>query len=504
LSPSATKVLKEKINALIMDATKLHLEGLTVGKNDNFSEWYRQLVTKAKFIEYYDISGCYVMLPNSYGVWEIVVTHLDREFKKRGVKNAYFPLLISEKNLSREETHIADFTPEVAWVTRSGQSVLDEPIAIRPTSECAIYSVLPNMIRTHRDLPMKLNQWCNVVRWEFKAPTPFIRSREFLWNEGHTAFSTQEEALNEVDDIIHVYQNAYRSVLCVPTIVGIKTEKEKFAGAELTYTIEGFIPNVGKGIQAATAHYLGQNFSKMFNIKYQDGNQENKYVHQNSWGFTTRSIGVTIMTHGDDKGMVYPPTIAPIQIVIIPIWNKNSKENVMVFCQNIYNQLSSLYRVHFDDTDDKPGAKFNHWELNGVPIRIEIGPKDIAKGVITCCRRDDGTKTEIPINDLDGTINALIESISDDMYVRASKKFDECVCRPDNRANMVAALEDKKMCLIPWCGCTTCEEQIKEDTTAKSLCCPIESQYILNIGKDDKCIYCNLPATLTCLFGKSY
>lgn len=487
------------------EKSKIHLEGITVKKTENFSEWYRQLITKAKLIEYYDVSGCYVILPNAYTIWEHVMIFLDQEFKRRGVRNAYFPLFITQKNLNREQTHIADFTPEVAWVTKSGQSELEEPIAVRPTSECAIYSVLPNIIRSYHDLPMKLNQWCNVVRWEFKSATPFIRSREFLWNEGHSAFATQKEAEEEVQDIIHLYQQTYKEVLCVPTILGRKTEKEKFAGADSTYTVEAYIPEVGRGVQGCTAHCLGQNFSKMFEIKFDDRDRETKLVYQNSWGFTTRSIGVTVMTHGDDKGMIYPPKIAPIQIVIVPIWNKTNQNEVKLYGQQVVVALEHYHRVHYDLSDDTPGAKYNRWELIGVPIRVEIGPRDMRKGVVTCCRRDTGEKMEIKFDEnLNKNLWSIMEQISENLYQMASERLNSSVSKPENWNEFKECLENKKICLIPWCGTTNCEEQIKEETTAKSLCLPMEKVYQLDIKEESVCCHCSMKATSSCLFAKSY
>src|SRR3989304_2025662 len=290
---------------------KIHEMSITVDKNNDFSQWYRQIVLKSNMIKYYDVSGCYVLLPNSYGLWENIKEFLDTQFKKLGVENCYFPLFITKSNMEKEKEHIEGFQPEVAWVTKIGNledkgnkddkedNNLVEPLAIRPTSECAMYPIFPSLIKSHKDLPLKLNQWCNVVRWEFKDPYPFIRSREFLWQEGHTCFSNKEDATKEIKAIINIYKNCYENLLAVPVIKGVKTEKEKFAGGELTFTLEGFIPEIGKGLQACTAHYLGQNFSKMFEITYQNEKEEKNFIHQNSWGFTTRSIGAMIMTHSD-------------------------------------------------------------------------------------------------------------------------------------------------------------------------------------------------------------
>jgi prolyl-tRNA synthetase family I len=283
------------------------MEGMQAKKGEDFAAWYAQLITKAEMIEYYDISGCYILRPWAYSIWESIQNYLDARIKDLGVDNCYFPLLVSQGALTREKDHIADFAPEVAWVTKSGQSELEEPVAIRPTSETIMYPAYAKWIRSHRDLPLKLNQWNNVVRWEFKAPTPFLRSREFLWQEGHTAHAHKEEADKEVLDMLENYRSVYEDLLAVPVIRGRKTDKEKFAGADYTTTVEGFIPTNGRGIQGATSHHLGQNFSKMFNISFEDEKKERQLVHQNSWGLTTRTIGVLAMVHGDDKGLVLPP-----------------------------------------------------------------------------------------------------------------------------------------------------------------------------------------------------
>ncbi len=501
------------------DNAALNEMGITATKSQNFSDWYQQVITKGKMIEYYDISGCYVLLPNAYGMWENIQKYLDYEFKSRGVDNVYFPLLITKKNLQREQDHIADFSPEVAWVTKTGSTdltVKQEPgsqvdpeqnyLAIRPTSECGIYSVLPNLIKSYNDLPLKYNQWCNVLRWEFKDPTPFIRSREFLWNEGHTCFSNKEDAVAEVGDIIELYRKVYEKVLCVPVIKGVKTEKEKFAGAELTFTVETFIKETGKGIQCATAHHLGQKFSKMFDIVFQDSDGVNKHVYQNSWGFTTRSIGVTLMVHGDDKGAVIPPFVAPCQIVIVPITFKDKKEGFDEYVTDVYNSLSPYYRVKIDKSNHRPGWKFNFWETRGVPIRIEIGPKDMEKNVVTVCRRD--TFQKVPVNFNAASMNHDIEKIMAEMeqnlYDVASAKLNDSIKRPKTWAAFIDGIEEKKMCLIPWCNDRKCEEAIKEELAVKSLCVPVDPKYMIEGVTERLCVKCSSKAVTGCLFGKSY
>lgn len=481
-----------------------HDLGLTVGKNENFGEWYTQLITKGRLIEYYDVSGCYVLLPNSYFVWEQIQGHLDKEFKKRGVKNAYFPLLITRRNLEKEETHIEGFSPEVAWITKTGNSEIDDEknhLAIRPTSECAIYPVIPNLIRSHTDLPLKLNQWCNVVRWEFKDATPFIRSREFLWQEGHTCYGSKEEAVDEVYDILGVYQECFKDLLAIPTINGKKTEKEKFCGADLTTTLEGYIPVVGKGIQCCTSHCLGQNFSKMFGIEFSDKDQNKKLVYQNSWGFTTRSIGIMLMTHSDDKGVVFPPKVAPIQVVIIPILFKKSREQVLDYVQEIVKQLDGVVRVHVDDSNKRPGWKQNYWEVQGVPIKLEVGPRDTNNRCCVAVRRDTFDKITIEFDDLVETVGTMLNAIHDTLYDKALKQMDENVEEVWSYDDFVKTVESRKLCLAPFCNRVECETKIKGETSAKTLCIP--DNLILEIG-GKQCVGCEEMAKIHCLFGKSY
>lgn len=478
--------------------------GITVKKNNNFSEWYQQILTKGKLIEYYDVSGCYILLPNSYNIWENIMSYLDIQFKNKDVKNVYFPLFVTKNNLEKEANHISGFKAEVAWITKSGNSNLSEPIAIRPTSESIIYATLPNLIQSYSDLPLKFNQWCNVVRWEFKDPTPFIRSREFLWNEGHSSFVSREDAQKDAIDMIKLYKQTYFELLAVPTILGQKTEKEKFAGADSTYTIETFIPEVGKAVQAATSHMLGQNFSKMFNIQFQDENASKQYVWQTSWGFTTRSIGIMLMYHSDNLGAVIPPKVANIQIVIIPIIIKES-ESVIEYSTTIANKLKHKFRIHVDNRNYKPGWKYNYWERHGVPLRIEIGPKDVKNNVITICRRNDQVKKVIDINEkLENLIENELDIIHTELYNLAINKLHNCLTKPNTWSEFVNNINNKKMCSILWCGQEECEDVIKNETKAKSLCQPLEKYYQLQINEYSTCLKCDKKAIATCIFGKSY
>ena len=432
-------------------------------KDENLSEWYTQVLKRSDMIDYYDVSGCYILKPNAYGIWENIQQNLDIMFKELGVKNCYFPVFIPEKFLCKEKEHLEGFSPEVAWVTHAGQSQLNERIAIRPTSESGMYPYIKDWIRTHRDLPLQLNQWNNVVRWEFKQTVPFLRSREFLWQEGHSSFANKEDAQKEVYQILDIYEAAYKKLLCVPVIKGTKTNGEKFAGADFTTTIEGFIPANGRGIQAATSHHLGQNFSKMFDIKFDSADESKQYVYQNSWGFTTRSIGIMTLTHGDDRGMVIPPRVAHIQVVIVPINKKGITENVMEACYRIKKVLEdSNIRVHFDDRDNMtPPQKFFYHELRGVPIRLEIGPKDLENSTVTLVRRDNMQKYTVSLGNVIDMINTLFDQQHIDIYDKAYKAMMQKLKVVQKWDNFIDALNDKCFVISPWCNETECEEAIK-------------------------------------------
>ena len=477
-------------------------KGIINKKEEKFSEWYREIITKAELIEYYDISGCYVLLPDSYFMWETIQEEINKRIKKMGVKNSYFPLFASEKNLEKEKEHLEGFSPEVAWITKAGEKDLEEKIAIRPTSECIIYPIMSKMIRSHQDLPLKLNQWCNVVRWEFKDPTPFIRSREFLWQEGHTCFKSKEEALVEAKIIIDLYRDIYKDILAIPVIQGIKTKSETFAGAEFTYTVESMIPELGKGIQAATSHHLGQHFSKIFDINFLDINNNTSFVWQNSWGFTTRSLGIMLMNHSDNKGLVLPPKIAPIQIVIVPIVNKHNKHNqeIIDFSNSILSSLSD-FRSHIDLRKQTPGWKFNYWELHGVPLRIVIGPDDFKNNTIILCLRHNSSKITVSLHDLSlpEYINSILSSIHSDLYTSAQSKFNNNISHPDNLEQLQTDIFDKKICYLPWCESTSCELFLKDNYHIKSLCVPLTYSH----DTHSACLVCKNITSKVCLFGKS-
>jgi len=442
---------------------------------EHFSEWYSNVITASEMIDYYDISGCYILRPWAYSIWEQIQGFFDGSIKKLGVQNAYFPVFVSKAALEAEADHVEGFAPEVAWVTRSGSSELAEPIAIRPTSETIMYPAYSKWIRSHRDLPLRLNQWTNVVRWEFKHPTPFLRTREFLWQEGHSAFAKREEADDEVLEILDLYARVYEELLAVPVIKGRKSEKEKFAGGLYTTTVEAFIPSNGRAIQGATSHCLGQNFSKMFDIKFVDDDNVEKLVWQNSWGLTTRTIGVMVMVHGDDRGLALPPRVAPVQVVIVPIVaSKDSEEvkaNVQRTARELEAQLSSAgVRAKLDDrTIYTPAWKFAHWEQKGVPLRMEVGPRDVAAGQVTAVRRDTGAKVPLKLDEgIHVAASELLVAVQGDMLSKARTERDSHLSIVTEWKDFVPALDLGNMVLAPWCERTACEEWVKDTTGPKA------------------------------------
>uniref|UniRef100_A0A8C7K7Q1 Glutamyl-prolyl-tRNA synthetase 1 n=1 Tax=Oncorhynchus kisutch TaxID=8019 RepID=A0A8C7K7Q1_ONCKI len=448
-----------------------------------------QVITKAEMIEYYDVSGCYVLRPWSYSIWESIKEFVDREIKKLGVENCYFPMFVSQAALEKEKSHIADFAPEVAWVTRSGNTELAEPVAIRPTSETVMYPSYAKWVQSHRDLPIKLNQWCNVVRWEFKHPQPFLRTREFLWQEGHTAFATKEEAAEEVLQILDLYARVYEELMAIPVVKGRKTEKEKFAGGDYTTTVEAFISASGRAIQGATSHHLGQNFSRMFEIVFEDPKKpgEKQLAYQNSWGITTRTIGVLTMVHGDNMGLVLPPKVACLQVIIIPCGITASlpeaeKEVILAQCSKYLARLQrGEIRVKADLRENySPGWKFNHWELKGVPIRLEVGPKDLKQGQCVAVRRDTGEKITLPEADTEKRLTQLLEDIQTNLFKRASDDLNKHMVVADSMEQFQKDLDQGRMVQIPFCGEIECEDWIKK-TTAKYVSLKYLSMTVMHI-----------------------
>ncbi len=470
--------------------------GMTA-KKENFNEWYLELVQKADLADYACVDGFTIIKPYAYAIWEMIQKIVDGKFKEMGIKNAYFPLLIPEHLLMKEATHFEGFTPEVAWVTHSGKTKLGERLAVRPTSETIMYDSYSKWIRSWRDLPLRLNQWNNVLRWEFKHAKPFLRTREFLWNEGHTVFATQEEAENECKEIIDLYDWFCREYLALPGTKGRKTEKEKFAGAVYTKTLEFMMPD-GKVIQGPDAHFDGQNFAKAFDIKFLDKDEKIKFAFQNTWAITTRMIGVLIANHGDDKGLVLPPNIAPIQIVVIPIYQEKNKVEVLKAAREIEKDFGS-FRVHLDDRDNyTPGFKFNEWELKGVPVRIEIGPKDIEKKQAVVVRRDESKKESVKITELKKEVSKLLKDIHKNLFERAEKFSKEHTKTAKNYDELKKNIEGNRVKAC-WCGSRECEDKVKEETTAKISCMPIEQEKIFS-----KCVKCGKEAKHVVMFARSY
>lgn len=480
-------------------------------KATDFSEWYRHVVYDLDLLRNYDVSGCYVMMPKAYKMWEQIQTHLDTRFKERGVSNVYLPMLISEHNLSRETNHLQGFTPEVAWVTRAGDSDLHTRLAIRPTSECAFYPTFAEVIKSHNDLPLKWNQWCSVVRWEFNDPTPFIRSREFLWNEGHCAFSSADEADQNAREMLEVYRRLYEEVLLIPVVAGVKTVGERFAGADATYTIETFVPDARRAIQCATSHFLGQNFSRIFNIRFQttDADGHTEHAWQTSWGLTTRSIGAMIMVHGDDKGLVLPSKIADKQIVIVPIPKKNNQEVVDAYCRRLLAHYSGLgFRVHYDTADRRPGWKYNYWEERGIPLRFEVGERDVGADTVVVYRRDLGTKSTRPAFMASGDVDSLLRDYDATLLARAGDRLrgvSTYVTHVDEISRFQAS-DDHRLYFGNLCETPECEATVK-GVKIKPMCRPLDQQDFVEragVRYTATCVSCGGEARSICLFGRSF
>ena len=424
---------------------------------------------------------------------------MDEKFKKEGIQNCYFPLLIPEKLLSKEKEHVEGFSPEVAWVTEAGDSQLAERLAVRPTSETIMYQSFSKWIKSWKDLPLRLNQWNNVVRWEFKHPIPFLRTREFLWNEGHTVFATKEEAEAEKDIIMGIYEDVVENYMALKGFIGKKSEKEKFAGAVYTVSMEYLLPN-GKAIQGPDFHHDGQNFSKAFNISFLDKNEEKQYAYQNTFAITTRMLGVMLAIHGDDKGLVIPPKLAENKVVIIPILFDDSKEKIIKVANELKKELKK-FDPKLDDRDDySPGWKYHEWELKGIPIRIELGPKDLEKNQVVLVRRDNSEKKEVKIKDISREVESTLEKIQENLFIKSEKHLKSSLIEVKNWNDFKTALSNKKIVLAPFCNKKDCEEYIKNKTKGgKSLNIPFSQQKI-----KEPCIHCKKEATVMCYFGKSY
>ena len=475
-------------------ADKKMVEAITSMEED-FAQWYTDVVKKAELCDYTRVKGCMVIKPAGYAIWELIQKELDARFKAVGVQNVYLPMFIPESLLDKEKDHVEGFAPEVAWVTQGGLNELPERLCVRPTSETLFCDFYKNDIHSYRDLPKVYNQWCSVVRWE-KETRPFLRSREFLWQEGHTAHATAEESQERTLQMLNVYAKFLEEVLAIPAIKGQKTEKEKFAGAVATYTVEALMHD-GKALQSGTSHNFGDGFAKAFGIQFADKDNTLKYVHQTSWGMTTRLIGALIMVHGDNNGLVLPPRIAPTQVVIVPI--QQQKEGVLDKAFALKDVLSN-FRVKVDDSDKSPGWKFADCEMRGIPLRVEIGPKDMENNQAVLVRRDTHEKTVVSLDELEAKAAELLDTIQHDMLEKARKHrdahtytalgWDEFVETINTKPGFVKAM---------WCGCQECEDKIKEVTGATSRCMPFEQETL-----SDKCVCCGKPAKKMVYWGRAY
>lgn len=461
----------------------------------DFAQWYTDVVKKAELIDYSSVRGCMILRPNGYAIWENIQKELDRRFKETGVENVYMPMFIPESLLQKEKDHVEGFAPEVAWVTQGGLEPLQERLCVRPTSETLFCDLYSNIIQSYRDLPKLYNQWCSVVRWE-KTTRPFLRSMEFLWQEGHTAHATAEEAKERTIQMLNVYADFCEQILAIPMIKGQKTDKEKFAGADSTYTIEALMHD-GKALQSGTSHNFGDGFAKAFGIQYTDKENKLQYVHQTSWGLSTRIIGAIIMVHGDNSGLVLPPGIAPTQVMIIPI--AQHKEGVLEKAAELKSRLGS-FRVKVDDSDKSPGWKFSEQEMRGIPIRIEIGPKDMEANQAVIVRRDTREKIVVSLDDIQDKVGEVLRAIQSDMLERARKHRDEHTSIARNFTEFADNIENKHgFVKAMWCGDRACEDEIKEKTGATSRCIPFEQEHIA-----DTCVCCNKPAKSMVYWGKAY
>lgn len=466
---------------------------------EDYSQWYLDIIEAAGLAEYGPVKGCMVIKPYGYAIWEIIQGILDKKFKETGVQNAYFPMLIPEKLLRKEKDHVKGFAPEVAVVTHAGGKKLEEPLVVRPTSETIMYEVFSNWIQSYRDLPLLINQWVNVIRWEMR-PRLFLRTVEFLWQEGHTVHETEMEADGRARQMLEIYRDFAENIMAIPVITGVKSESEKFAGAKYTYTVEAMMQD-GKSLQLATSHNLGQNFSKVFDIKFLDKKSAQQYGWQTSWGLSTRIIGGLIMTHSDDKGLVLPPKIAPIQVIITTIIPSEKDQKIIINKAEEINRIlkNKDIRSQADIRDLRPGEKYFEWEKKGVPVRIEIGPKDIVNDSVILVRRDTGEKTKVLWNNIAKEIGKLLNDIQSNLYNRALEYRKEKTKTVNTWDGFVKAIENGNFVYAHWCGEADVEAQIKEETGATVRCIPFDSKI-----EEGKCIKTGKPSKNKFLFARSY
>ncbi|MFY9798091.1 MAG: proline--tRNA ligase [Candidatus Nitrosopolaris sp.] len=478
--------------------------GITVKKNENFSDWYTQVIWKAGLADYAPVKGFIVLKPYGYAIWELIKDILDRKFKETGHQNGFLPLLIPESLLAKEKNHFTGFTPEVYWVTRAGENELTEKLALRPTSETIAYSIFSRWIASYRDLPIKINFWNSALRAEIKATKPFIRNSEFLWQEGHTVHADKQEAKAEVMLILEIYQRLIEDHLAIPTIAGLKSEKEKFVGAEYSSTLEGMMTD-GKALQMATSHHLGQNFSKPFEIRYLGQDNQQHFAWQTSWGISWRLIGALVMMHGDDKGLLLPPYIAPIQVVIVPIFRDKESIQVKSKAQEIANVLrKSGVRIIVDERDEyTSGWKFNEWEVKGVPLRINLGPRDIKNAQLELVRRDTMQKSTINESVLVDSVISILNEIQTNLLLRTKEIQRQFTSRTDSYDTFKSILDTKGGFIYTrWCGEQSCETKVKEETGADLRVIPFECEEEVDLLMN--CVYCRKPANKIAIFGRAY
>lgn len=478
-----------------MNNNKKLVEAIT-SMDVDFAQWYTDIVKKAELIEYSSVKGAVILRPYGYALWENIQGYLDKKFKETGHENVYMPMLIPESLLQKEKDHVEGFAPEVAWVTHGGSEPLTERLCIRPTSETLFCEHFANIVQSYNDLPKKYNQWCSVIRWE-KTTRPFLRTSEFLWQEGHTIHETAEEAQEETIKMLNVYADMFRDFLAIPVVKGRKTEKEKFAGAEATYTIEALMHD-GKALQSGTSHNFGKGFAEAFGIRYTGKDGKLSHVHQTSWGLSTRVIGAIIMVHGDDSGLILPPRVAPTQLMIIPV--AQHKEGVLEKAEELREKLSGVCRVKVDASDKKPGWKFSEYEMKGVPLRLEVGPKDIENNQVVLVRRDTREKMIVSMDDLEARIPALLDEIHDALYEKAVKRQEEMTTTVTTPEEMRDAADNKPGFIkAMWCKELACEEKIKEVYGLSSRCMPFEQEKV-----SDTCVCCGKETDTMVYWGKAY
>ncbi|MBC5792579.1 MAG: proline--tRNA ligase [Nanohaloarchaea archaeon] len=486
--------------------------GITTDKQKDPNGWYTEVVKKADLADYAPVKGCMVIKPWGMSLWESIKSEFDEKIKETGVRNAYFPLFIPESYLEKEEDIVEGFDPEVAWVTHGGNEELEERLAVRPTSESIIAPFMSDWIRSHRDLPMRLNQWANVVRWEATDTRPFLRTREFLWQEGHTAHETEEGADEETMLRLEQYEEVIENLLAIPSILGYKPEHDKFPGAKYTTTIETLMPD-GKSIQSGTSHQLGQHFADAFDITYMDENEDEQVCYTTSWGLSTRTIGALIMAHGDNDGLRLPPRIAPKQVVIVPIYQEENKEEVLEYAEGLEEELGDNFRVELDDDDSKsPGFKFNHWELKGVPVRLEVGPNEMEDETVTSVRRDNGEKQMgIKRSEISDKLEDLMDDIQESMYDELEEYLHDNIREAESKNEILGTIgKNRGYVKCRWCGNEECEAEVKDQVSAEIVVLPFQEDSVPSGIRSEEeelggeCAVCGEEAVTWAYFAKNY